>query len=80
MVNVPKQVSVAPVILGVVVWPGVEQFHVKLANVWLAPAPNHEPALGLVNPITEQVEPLFQVASGRPKPFRDAAAIAALHS
>lgn len=38
------------------------------------------PALGLVNPITEQVDPEFQVAIGKPKPANDTPAMAALHS
>ena len=33
IVNVPKQVRVAPLMLGIVVWPGVEQFQVKLLKV-----------------------------------------------
>ena len=72
MVKVPKQVMVAPLILGAVVCPA--QFQVKLLNVCVCPAPNQPPAAGLVKPRIAHVDPEFHVAIGIPNPDRAAAA------
>jgi hypothetical protein len=79
IVNVLLVVMVVPPIFGAVVCP--VQFHVKLLKVTpVIPAPNHEPAVGFVNPIIEQTDPLFQVAMGIPRPERETPDIGALHS
>jgi hypothetical protein len=57
------------------------QFHLKLLNdTPTIPAPNHPPGIGFVSPIMVQIEPLFQVAIGIPRPERAAPDIGALHS